>query len=52
MRALKNVIYKGRIYEAGSDFEVEEDNEWVQKRVGLIEAAVKELPPLEVKRKK
>ena len=52
VRALKNVIYKGRIYNAGSDFEVDEDIEWVMKRAGLIEAAVMELPPMEVKRKK
>ena len=64
VKALKNILYSGEIYNAGDIFDIDEISFAIAKKYGNVEpvegaaeieietAEVVELPPLEVKKKK
>ena len=37
VRAMKNLIYKGEIYEAGAEFEMDDTSSYVQEKRGHVE---------------
>ncbi len=60
VRALKKILYKGEIYEAGSDFEMDEVSAGIAKKYNNIdilcgggeeELTPASLPPLNTKKK-
>ena len=59
VRALKKLLYKGKIYDAGADFEMDEISAGIAKKYGNIdilcggdeELTPANLPPLNTKKK-